>query len=147
MQQKNTKKNFSKEHFSQLSAPLVSGIQCHTVMLISNKISHFLCFIVKKSGGYIIAAFLMAIAIAGPLALKALAAIAGKALIISKIALTIASMIALKKIFSSHEHGRSLDANEPQSIFVDEDVDDAEDELLENGTHPYRYHPRATASQ
>lgn len=101
----------------------------------------------KKSGGYIIAAFLMAIGIAGPLALKALAAIAGKALIISKIALTIAGMIALKKIFSSHEHGRSFDANESQSIFVDEDVDDAEDEMLENDTHPYRYHPRATTTQ
>ncbi|KAH8403069.1 hypothetical protein KR222_003890 [Zaprionus bogoriensis] len=52
---------------------------------------------------YIVAALLTAMGIAGPLGLKALAAIAGKALIISKVALTIASMIALKKLFS-HDH-------------------------------------------
>lgn len=97
----------------------------------------------KKSGGYIIAALLMAMGIAGPLALKALAAIAGKALIISKIALTIAGMIALKKIFSSHHDGRSFDdyENMPQSIFVDDDMDD---ENVQNDNDPYRNHPRAT---
>lgn len=42
--------------------------------------------------------------IAGPLGLKAIAVIAGKALIISKIALTIAGIIALKKIYSSDHH-------------------------------------------
>lgn len=42
--------------------------------------------------------------IAGPLGLKALAFIAGKALVISKVALTIAGIIALKKIFSSDHH-------------------------------------------
>lgn len=41
--------------------------------------------------------------IAGPLGLKAIATIAGKALVISKVALTIAGIIALKKIFS-HDH-------------------------------------------
>lgn len=41
--------------------------------------------------------------IAGPLGLKVLAFIAGKALVISKVALTIAGIIALKKIFS-HDH-------------------------------------------
>lgn len=42
--------------------------------------------------------------IAAPLGLKALATIAGKALVISKVALTIAGIIALKKIFSSDHH-------------------------------------------
>lgn len=45
-----------------------------------------------------------ALGIAGPLGLKALAAIAGKALVVSKVALTIAGIIALKKIFSSDHH-------------------------------------------
>ncbi|XP_031624030.1 uncharacterized protein LOC116341228 isoform X2 [Contarinia nasturtii] len=55
----------------------------------------------KKASRYIIAALLAAIGIAAPLGLKAIAVIAGKALLISKIALTIASIIALKKIYSS----------------------------------------------
>ncbi|EDV98820.1 uncharacterized protein LOC6566839 [Drosophila grimshawi] len=60
----------------------------------------------KKDDGhikYVIAALLTAMGIAGPLGLKALAAIAGKALVISKVALTIAGIIALKKLFS-HDH-------------------------------------------
>lgn len=61
----------------------------------------------KKEGGghvkYVIAALLTAMGIAGPIGLKALAAIAGKALVISKVALTIAGIIALKKLFS-HDH-------------------------------------------
>ncbi|XP_030383992.1 uncharacterized protein LOC115631409 [Scaptodrosophila lebanonensis] len=60
----------------------------------------------KEGGGhmkYVIAALLTAMGIAGPLGLKALAAIAGKALVISKVALTIAGIIALKKLFS-HDH-------------------------------------------
>lgn len=59
-----------------------------------------------KDGGhikYVVAALLTAIGIAGPVGLKALAAIAGKALVISKVALTIAGIIALKKLFS-HDH-------------------------------------------
>lgn len=58
----------------------------------------------KKHYRYIIAAMMTAMGIAGPLGLKALAAIAGKALVISKVALTIAGIIALKKIFSSDHH-------------------------------------------
>lgn len=62
----------------------------------------------KKEGGghvkYIIAALLTAMGIAGPIGLKALAAIAGKALVISKVALTIAGIIALKKLFSQDHH-------------------------------------------
>lgn len=61
----------------------------------------------KKGGGhvkYVIAALLTAMGIAGPIGLKALAAIAGKALVISKVALTIAGIIALKKLFSQDHH-------------------------------------------
>ncbi|TMW46866.1 hypothetical protein DOY81_008061 [Sarcophaga bullata] len=61
----------------------------------------------KKDGGhvkYVIAALLTAMGIAGPIGLKALAAIAGKALVISKVALTIAGIIALKKLFSQDHH-------------------------------------------
>lgn len=57
----------------------------------------------KKKYKYVIAAVLTAMGIAGPLGLKVLAFIAGKALVISKVALTIAGIIALKKIFS-HDH-------------------------------------------
>lgn len=60
----------------------------------------------NKDGGhmkYVIAALLTAMGIAGPIGLKALAAIATKALVISKVALTIAGIIALKKLFS-HDH-------------------------------------------
>lgn len=90
----------------------------------------------KKSGGYIIAGILLAISIAGPLALKALAAIAGKALIISKVALTIAGMIALKKIFS--KDGRSFNEiiEMPQSIFGDNSYANDEETLHD----PYNYY-------
>lgn len=100
----------------------------------------------KKSGGYIIAGLLMAMGIAGPLALKALAAIAGKALIISKIALTIASAIALKKIFSSHHDARSLNEllTMPKSIQDDDTTSIDDDDSLSNQNNgPYRSHHRA----
>ncbi|XP_062560501.1 uncharacterized protein LOC134224880 isoform X1 [Armigeres subalbatus] len=59
----------------------------------------------KKNGSrYIIAAMLTAMGIAGPIGLKTLGAIAFKALVISKVALTIASILALKKIFKSDHH-------------------------------------------
>ncbi|XP_037052279.1 uncharacterized protein LOC119085874 isoform X2 [Bradysia coprophila] len=61
----------------------------------------------KKLHEYAMAAFLTAMGIAGPLGLKALAFISGKALIISKVALTIAGIIALKKIYSSDSHHES----------------------------------------
>lgn len=59
----------------------------------------------KRIHRYALAAFLTAMGIAGPLGLKAIATIAGKALVISKVALTIAGIIALKKIFSKDHHG------------------------------------------
>lgn len=56
---------------------------------------------------YAIAAFMTAIGIAAPLGLKALAVIAGKALVISKVALTIAGIIVLKKLFKHEHHEKS----------------------------------------
>lgn len=93
-------------------------------------------FVVKKSGGYIIAGIVLAMSIAGPLALKALAVIAGKALIISKVALTIAGIIALKKIFSSgHHEGRSFNELLDMSHFLDDS-----NKSNEFNNDPYRYH-------
>lgn len=43
-----------------------------------------------------------------PLALGALALLAGKALIVSKLALVLASIIGLKKLVSSHDHGHEV---------------------------------------
>lgn len=107
---------------------------------LSLSLFHFPFYVVKKSGGYIIAGLLMAMGIAGPLALKALAVIAGKALIISKVALTIAAAIALKKIFSSHPDGRSFDEllKMPKSI-----LDDTIDSLSNQNNDPYRFQHRA----
>lgn len=86
----------------------------------------------------------MAFAIAGPIALKALATIAGKALIISKVALTIATIIALKKIFSSPHDGRSFNEllNMPQSILADDNVH-VDDNMPEQNNDPYRSQHRA----
>lgn len=58
----------------------------------------------KKSYRYIIAALLTVMGIAAPLAMKAVGLIAYKALVISSVALTIAGIIALKKIYSSDHH-------------------------------------------
>lgn len=58
----------------------------------------------NKHHRYLIAAFLTAMGIAGPIGLKVLAAVAGKALVISKVALTIAGILALKKIFAHDRH-------------------------------------------
>lgn len=56
----------------------------------------------KKVMPYLLLGIFTTMSIVGGIALKTLAAIAGKALIASKVALTIAGIIALKKLFS-HE--------------------------------------------
>lgn len=58
----------------------------------------------KRLHHYMIAALLTAMGIAGPMALKAIGMIAGLALVTSKVALTIAGIIALKKIYTSDHH-------------------------------------------
>lgn len=136
-QQPHPQIHISKQFLNQNQKKNVSNFDLLLICCII-----YYVFVVKKSGGYIIAAFLMALGIAGPLALKALAAIAGKALIISKVALTIAGIIALKKIFSSgHHDGRSFNEmlNMPNSIFVDDDNNSNVQSVID----PYRYHLRA----
>ncbi|XP_047516111.1 uncharacterized protein LOC125056843 isoform X2 [Pieris napi] len=54
----------------------------------------------KKVLPYLLLGIFTTVSIVGGMALKTLAAIAGKALIASKVALTIAGIIALKKLFS-----------------------------------------------
>ncbi|XP_041970079.1 uncharacterized protein LOC121726672 isoform X2 [Aricia agestis] len=54
----------------------------------------------KKALPYLMLGIFTTVSIVGGMALKTLAAIAGKALIASKVALTIAGIIALKKLFS-----------------------------------------------
>ncbi|CAH0725841.1 unnamed protein product, partial [Brenthis ino] len=54
----------------------------------------------KKVLPYLLLGIFTTVSIVGGIALKTLAAIAGKALIASKVALTIAGIIALKKLFS-----------------------------------------------
>lgn len=79
--------------------------------------------------------------IAGPLAMKALALIAGKALIISKVALTIAGIIALKKIFSHDHHDRSLNSFPFEHLFQTDDVvDTVQNDHKPIQNNPYRYH-------
>lgn len=78
--------------------------------------------------------------IAGPLAMKALAVIAGKALIISKVALTIAGIVALKKIFSSKQQDRSLTDHSPFEQFF-QTAGVVNSGFFDNETNdPYRYH-------
>lgn len=74
--------------------------KCNTISLL--KIYYL--FTAKKSYRYIIAALLTIMGIAAPLAMKAVGLIAYKALVISSVALTIAGIIALKKIYSSDHH-------------------------------------------
>lgn len=78
------------------------NMDIHNCMLYT--IINFLLwyFIGKKVMPYLLLGIFTTMSIVGGMALKMLAAIAGKALIASKVALTIAGIIALKKLFS-HE--------------------------------------------
>lgn len=97
-----------------------------------------------------IAALLTAMGIAGPMALKAIGMIAGMALVTSKVALTIAGIIALKKIYTSDHHEEtsfqvhsSGDSNR-RSTYVVRPVKSSSSSLLANPTDqtidPYRYY-------
>lgn len=79
--------------------------------------------------------------IAAPLGLKALATIAGKALVISKVALTIAGIIALKKIFSSDGEEKSFqvhaeDEQNRRNMYLVRAVKNSESNELD----PYQYY-------
>lgn len=98
-------------------------------------------FLAKKHSGYIIAGLLLAMGIAGPLFLKAIAVIAGKALIISKVALTVAGIIALKKIFSSQHEGKSFsDTDFYSSQFFDAFKMNSDIDGNKPSNSPYRYY-------
>ncbi|KAK0183027.1 hypothetical protein PV327_001105 [Microctonus hyperodae] len=62
----------------------------------------------KKNMGGLLAIPLLIGGTLVPLALGALALLAGKALIVSKLALVLASIIGLKKLVSGHEHGHEV---------------------------------------
>lgn len=62
----------------------------------------------KKNMGGLLAIPLLIGGTLVPLALGALALLAGKALIVSKLALVLASIIGLKKLVSSHDHGHEV---------------------------------------
>lgn len=81
-------------------------IDDHLSGIVSKKsiLENFIFISAKKSYRYIIAALLTIMGIAAPLAMKAVGLIAYKALVISSVALTIAGIIALKKIYSSDHH-------------------------------------------
>lgn len=86
---------------------------------------------------------LLAMGIAGPLGLKALALIAGKALIISKVALTIAGIIALKKLYSSDSHQDSsiqvhASENNRRNAYLNS-LNSYKPIVASNGYDPYYY--------
>lgn len=60
----------------------------------------------KKNGHYIMIPLLLASTMV-PLAFGALALLAGKALIVSKLALALASIIGIKKLISGNQHHES----------------------------------------
>lgn len=70
---------------------------------------------------------MMAAAVMGPMAFKVIALMAGKALLLSKIALVLSGIIALKKLFQpqsgghetetvSHHYGRSMQLDAAQDM-------------------------------
>lgn len=104
----------------------------------------FLFILAKKAGRYIIAALLAAMSIAGPLGLKMIAFIAFKALLISKIALTIAGIIAITKIYSSDHHHETqvqvLAGDHRRNAYVARPS-----KPKSSSTDPYRYHEKSNS--
>lgn len=91
--------------WNHINKKSVTQISLFRNVFLFFSLSQYLGFITaKKSYRYIIAALLTIMGIAAPLAMKAVGLIAYKALVISSVALTIAGIIALKKIYSSDHH-------------------------------------------
>ncbi|CAK1549932.1 unnamed protein product [Leptosia nina] len=93
----------------------------------------------KKVLPYLLLGIFTTVSIVGGMALKTLAAIAGKALIASKVALTIAGIIALKKLFS-HDGATGettfqvhADGHHRRNLYVVRPVRSSE-------TDPYRFY-------
>lgn len=102
-------------------------------------------FPAKKSYRYIIAALLTIMGIAAPLAMKAVGLIAYKALVISSVALTIAGIIALKKIYSSDRHDETTfhvasgDHNRRTAYYA-RPAPPHTSATVDSQTDPYRYY-------
>lgn len=90
----------------------------------------------KKYASYAMMVLMGIFGLTGPLVLKALALIAGKALIASKMALLIVGSVALKKLFEKESHSPSVKVRTVQ----EEHHHDDHDRLLYNYTPtPYSY--------
>lgn len=90
----------------------------------------------KKYASYAMMVMMGIFGLTGPLILKALALIAGKALIASKMALLIVGSVALKKLFEKEPHSPSVKVRTVQ----EEHHHDDHDRLLYNYTPtPYSY--------
>ncbi|KAM3964738.1 osiris 21 [Aphomia sociella] len=99
----------------------------------------------KKVLPYLLLGIFTTVSIVGGMALKTLAAIAGKALIASKVALTIAGIIALKKLFS-HDGSQGettfqvhADGHHRRNLYV---VRQAKPGAMD----PYRYYTEQTTA-
>ena len=89
---------------------------------------------------------LTAAGIAAPLALKAIGAIAFKALILSSVALTVAGIIALKKIYSNEHHEETTfqvhasGEHRRNALLMRNSQQYAPTETVSPQTDPYRYY-------
>lgn len=88
----------------------------------------------KKYASYAMMVLMGIFGLTGPLVLKALALIAGKALIASKMALLIVGSVALKKLFEKESHSPSVKVRT-----VQEDHDDHDRLLYNNYNNPNSY--------
>ncbi|XP_051169738.1 uncharacterized protein LOC127287059 [Leptopilina boulardi] len=92
--------NFFQSHTLKLKLPNVEELQRSLTEEGRGK--------KKKGMGGLLAIPLLIGGTLVPLALGALALLAGKALIVSKLALVLASIIGLKKLVSNHDHGHEV---------------------------------------
>lgn len=91
----------------------------------------------KKYASYAMMVLMGIFGLTGPLVLKALALIAGKALIASKMALLIVGSVALKKLFEKESHKPSVKV---RTVQEEQHHHDDHDRLLYNYTPtPYSY--------
>lgn len=108
------------------------------------------------------AAFITAMSLAAPLGLKALAVIAGKALVISKVALTIAGIIVLKKLYTSEHHEETnfeVKEHNRRTAYMNSDMYGQKAKVIlpptvvdgaaavQAGAHPFRYYYNYPAAQ
>lgn len=131
------------QNFDFLWAPTITQ-SFHSNNKNNNQKLNTTKILAKKSYRYIIAALLTIMGIAAPLAMKAVGLIAYKALVISSVALTIAGIIALKKIYSSDRHDETTfhvasgDHNRRTAYFARPAAPHSSP--VDSQTDPYRYY-------